>query len=117
MDAEQVIKQILSLQLDVPVEKIEPSNRIVDDLGADSLCIIEITLSVEESFGMDISDEDVHGLGVEATVKNLIDYVEKRQARQRNDEPTVRMGGVTTGRFSSDEPNYSTVPRSDREKH
>lgn len=110
MDLEKEVKTILSLQLDVPVEEIELSTRIVDDLGADSLCIVEITLSVEELLNIDLSDEEVYGLGAEATVKDIIAALEKRLHR-RNDEPTIRTGGAVSGRFSSDGPNYSNIPR------
>ena len=51
--------KIIEVQLDVPIEGISDASNFVDDLGADSLAIVEIVLAIEEEFEMDISDEEV----------------------------------------------------------
>jgi len=56
----------------VDLVEVVPEASFVDDLGADSLDLVELIMSMEEEFDMDISDEDAEGL---VTVKNAIDYI------------------------------------------
>ena len=72
---EQII-DIISKQLKIEADKIAPETNIIEDLGADSLDVVELLMAVEESFGVSVPDEDVPGL---KTVKDIFDYVESRQ--------------------------------------
>lgn len=76
-DVAAEVKTIISMQLDVDPSEVRPEAHIVDDLGADSLAIVEIILAAEEAFDFDIPDEDVEGL---PTVQHAITYVERRLA-------------------------------------
>ncbi|MBP3334469.1 MAG: acyl carrier protein [Clostridia bacterium] len=67
------LTQILSRQLRVDVEKIDKSADIMEDLGADSLDIVEILMTVEEQFGIAIPEEEFPNL---RTVGDLCDYIE-----------------------------------------
>ena len=49
-------------------------HRFVDDLGADSLDLVELIMAMEEGFDIEIPDEDAEGIG---TVQDAIDYVNK----------------------------------------
>ncbi len=73
MDINEKLKDIIAQQLKIDAAEIENTTDIVDDLGADSLDIVEILMSIEEQFGVVIPDEEVPNL------KNLCDleaYIE-----------------------------------------
>jgi acyl carrier protein len=79
MSVEQKVKQIIADQLGVDIEKITPEARFVDDLGADSLDVVELIMAFEEEFGIEIPDEDAEKI---ATVKDVIDYINSKQSKQ-----------------------------------
>ena len=70
------VKAILSEQFDVEEDKITPETSIINDLGADSLDVVELIMSLEDAFGVAISDEDAAQL---YTVGKIVDYLEKLQ--------------------------------------
>ena len=69
------IRQLLAEQLGVDPEDIKDESNIVADLGADSLDVIELVLSIEEFYSIEIPDEDAQNL---ATVADVVAYVERR---------------------------------------
>ena len=71
--AEKVIG-IVASQLDVEKEKIKPETSFINDLGADSLDIVELVMEFEEAFDMSIPDEDAEQL---RTVGDAITYLKK----------------------------------------
>jgi len=73
-DIEQKVKSIIMEQLGVSEEEVKTDASFVDDLGADSLDLVELVMALEEEFGREIPDEDAEKI---ATVKNAIDYVSK----------------------------------------
>ena len=70
------VKQIIVEQLGVDENQVEPSASFVDDLGADSLDIVELVMAFEEAFGLDIPDEDAEKI---KTVRDAIDYIESKK--------------------------------------
>ena len=72
MSIEDKVKKIIAEKLSVDLEEIVPGASFVDDLGADSLDLVELIMSMEEEFDIDISDEDAEKL---VTVKDAIDYI------------------------------------------
>src|SRR5580698_7047273 len=58
MSVEQKVKQIIVEQLGVDESQVDPTASFVDDLGADSLDIVELVMAFEEAFDLDIPDED-----------------------------------------------------------
>jgi acyl carrier protein len=70
------VKQIIVEQLGVDENQVEPSASFVDDLGADSLDIVELVMAFEEAFSLDIPDEDAEKI---KTVKDAIDYIESKK--------------------------------------
>jgi len=72
MSVEDKVKKIIAEKLSVDIEEVVPDASFVDDLGADSLDLVELIMSMEEEFDMDISDEDAEQI---ATVKDAIDYI------------------------------------------
>ena len=65
------LREILTAQLGIHAETITPDSRIREDLGADSLDVVEIIMEIEEEAGIDISDEEAEGL---RTVQDILDY-------------------------------------------
>ncbi|MBI2898091.1 MAG: acyl carrier protein [Deltaproteobacteria bacterium] len=75
MTKEEITKkvtEIITQQLDVDSADIKPTVGFIDDLGADSLAIVELVLALEEAFEIDIPDEDTEKL---RTVGDAIDYI------------------------------------------
>jgi len=75
------VERVVRRHLDVPDRALDDSTHFVDDLGADSLAVVDLTLALEEAFDIDIADEDVERL---RTVKDVIDYVEQQLAARRS---------------------------------
>jgi acyl carrier protein len=76
MAIEQEMIDIIVEQLSVEKEKVVPNASFVDDLGADSLDLVELIMAMEEGFDIEIPDEDAEGI---ATVQDAIDYVKKKK--------------------------------------
>ncbi|KAB8276053.1 acyl carrier protein [Aspergillus minisclerotigenes] len=70
------VKTIIAEQLDVKMEDIKNEARYVDDLGADSLDMVELVMALEEEFNTDISDDDAEKL---LTVQLTINYINEHQ--------------------------------------
>ena len=68
---------IVANQLDVEKEKIKPETSFINDLGADSLDIVELVMEFEEAFDMSIPDEDADKI---RTVGDAINYIKEHQA-------------------------------------
>ena len=79
MSVEQKVKQIIVEQLGVDESQVDPSASFVDDLGADSLDIVELVMAFEEAFDIDIPDEDAEKI---VTVKDAIDYIEAKKKKK-----------------------------------
>lgn len=73
------VKRIVVEQLGVDEDKVTLSARFVEDLGADSLDVVELVMAFEEAFDIEIPDEDAEKL---KTVANAIDYI-KTHAKPR----------------------------------
>ena len=70
---EEKVKLIIVEQLDVEESEVTPTASFTDDLGADSLDIVELVMAFEEKFGIEIPDEDAEKI---STVKHAVDYVQ-----------------------------------------
>jgi acyl carrier protein len=71
------VKRIIKEQLDVDEKDIKPESSFIDDLGADSLGLVELVLAFEEAFEIDIPDEDTEKI---RTVQDAVDYIEKNSS-------------------------------------
>ncbi|OCC15910.1 Acyl carrier protein [Dissulfuribacter thermophilus] len=76
MSIEEKMVEIIAKQLSVDKSKVVPEASFVDDLGADSLDLVELVMAMEEEFGMEIADEDAEKL---QTVQDAINYVKEKQ--------------------------------------
>ncbi len=68
------IKATVAEQLSVEADQVKPEASFVDDLGADSLDVVEMVMALEEEFEIEIPDEDAEKL---VSVQDVVDYVEK----------------------------------------
>ena len=73
MDFEKM-QELIAEQLGVEAEKVTPESSFIEDLGADSLDLVELIMALEEEYDIEIPDEDSVGL---KTVQDAINYIEK----------------------------------------
>ena len=77
MDLSERIFAIVGEQLGVEKETLVPEANLLDDLGADSLDVVELVMAIEEEFGLEIPDEDAERM---QNIGDVISYVEERTA-------------------------------------
>ena len=77
MEIENKVREIVCQQLDVDPDQVKLETSFVDDLGADSLAVVELVLALEEAFEIDIPDEDTEKL---RTFKDAVDYINAKVA-------------------------------------
>ena len=78
MSVEEKVKQIIVEQLGVDESQVDLQASFVEDLGADSLDIVELVMAFEEAFEIDIPDEDAEKITI---VKDAIDYIEAHRKK------------------------------------
>lgn len=71
-NVETKVKSIIAEQLGVGEDEIKPESSFIDDLGADSLDIVELVMAMEEEFDVEIPDEQAEAI---KTVKDAVDYI------------------------------------------
>jgi acyl carrier protein len=74
MTVAEKVKSIIVENLGVDEEEVTPDASFVDDLGADSLDVVELVMAFEEQFGLEIPDEDAEKI---TRVKEAIEYIEQ----------------------------------------
>ena len=78
MSIEERVKQIIVEQLGVNEKEVTPEAKFVDDLGADSLDLVELVMALEEEYNTEISDEDAEKI---QTVGDAIRYIQSRASK------------------------------------
>ena len=68
------VRGLLARQLEIEEEKISLDTDIIDDLGADSLDVVELMMSLEEEFGFVVTDESSNNV---RTVDDVVQFIEK----------------------------------------
>jgi len=76
-DLEKQLRKIVGEQLDVEEDQVVLNASFIDDLGADSLGLVELIMALEESFGLEIPDEDAENI---RTVGDALAYIQKHVA-------------------------------------
>ncbi len=71
---EDRVKEIIAKELEVDAKQLAPEAKFIEDLGADSLDIVELVMALEEEFGLDIPDEDADKL---KTVGDAMKYLQE----------------------------------------
>jgi acyl carrier protein len=72
MSVDNKVKEIIAEQLNVELGQLEPAKSFINDLGADSLDIVELVMAMEEEFDIEIPDEDAEKI---QTVGDAIRYI------------------------------------------
>jgi acyl carrier protein len=78
---EDKVKQIIVEQLGVDEAEVTPTAHFIDDLGADSLDIVELVMAFEEAFEIEIPDEDAEKI---QTVKDAVEYIQSHAKSSKN---------------------------------
>ena len=71
------VKKVVVEELSVKPEEVAEGASFTEDLGADSLDLVELVMALEEEFGLDIPDEDVNSI---KTVGDAVEYISKKKA-------------------------------------
>ena len=74
MSIEDKVKKVIAEKLSVDIEEVVPEASFVEDLGADSLDLVELIMSMEEEFDIEIPDDEAEKL---VTVKDAIDFINR----------------------------------------
>lgn len=69
------VKKVVVEQLDVAEDEVTPQASFIDDLGADSLDVVELVMGLEEEFDVNIPDEDAEKI---TTVQEAVDYIDEK---------------------------------------
>jgi acyl carrier protein len=72
--SEDRVKEIIAKELEVEIKQLAPEAKFIEDLGADSLDIVELVMALEDEFGLDIPDEDAEKL---KTVGDAMNYLKQ----------------------------------------
>ena len=75
MSAEDKVKKIITDKLSVDVDEVIDNASLADDLGADSLDLVELIMSMEEEFDIEIPDDDAEKI---VTVNDVIQYIHEK---------------------------------------
>ena len=70
------LQEIIADQLELDVETVTPDSNILDDLGADSLDVVDLIMSVEDEFSIEVPDEALENI---RTVADMVKYIEDHQ--------------------------------------
>ena len=77
--SEDRVKEIIAKELEVETKQLAPEAKFIEDLGADSLDIVELVMALEEEFGIDIPDEDADKI---KTVGDAMNYLKSHAGAQ-----------------------------------
>jgi acyl carrier protein len=72
MSVEQRVREIVAEQLERDVNEVTSTASLIDDLGADSLDVVELVMKMEEEFGIEIPDEEAEKI---KTVNDVVQYI------------------------------------------
>ena len=75
MNIEDKVKKLIAEKLEVDPDDVIPRASLIDDLGADSLAIVEMIMTMEEEFDIEVPDDDAEQL---RTVEDAIKYIQKK---------------------------------------
>jgi len=74
MELQEQVRTLISKSLKIPEETIKLESAFVDDLGADSLDIVELVMALEDEFQIEIPDKDAENI---KTVNDAVEYIKK----------------------------------------
>ena len=74
MSVFEKLQEIIAEQLEIEASEIDYESNIIDDLGADSLDVVDLVMSVEDEFGIEVPDEVLENM---STVEDIVKYIEE----------------------------------------
>ncbi len=77
MTIEEKVRKLIAEKLEVDYNEVVPQAALIDDLGADSLALVELIMTMEEEFDIEVPDDDAEKL---VTVENAITYIKEKTA-------------------------------------
>ena len=72
MDSVEIVRKIVCEQLGIEIDEVQNDSSFIDDLGADSLDVVELVMAFEEQFGYEITDDVAEKI---STVQEAVDYI------------------------------------------
>ena len=75
-DLLEKVKEVVVEQLDCNADEVKEDSKFIENLGADSLDVVELVMALEEEFDIEIPDEDAEGI---LTVADAVKYIEKHK--------------------------------------
>jgi acyl carrier protein len=66
------LRELVAVQLGIDLQEVVPDARILDDLGADSLDVVELVMALEEAFGIIVPDEAIEGMSTIGDVERYV---------------------------------------------
>ncbi len=82
MSIEEKVTALIVDQLGVDKEKVKPEASFIDDLGADSMDIVELVMTLEDNFSIQIPDQEEGNI---RTVQDAIDFIKENQKSEKNE--------------------------------
>lgn len=79
MSVEEKVRELISKQLGVDMDKVTPEASFIDDLGADSLDTVELVMAFEEAFNIEIPDDDAEKI---SKVQDAIGYIKDKSGNR-----------------------------------
>lgn len=70
------MQKIIAEQLELDIDDIAITSDVIDDLGADSLDIVDLVMSIEDEFGIEVPDEAIENM---RTVEDIVKYIEDHE--------------------------------------
>lgn len=72
----EAVRDALAEQFEIDPSEITPETDLINDIGADSLDVVELIMTLEDTYGITVSDDDAATL---TTVRKIVDYIERMQ--------------------------------------
>ncbi len=70
------VRKLISEQLEIPEEEIKMESSLMDDLGADSLDLVDLVMSIEDEFGIEVPDTAIENM---KTIADAVKFIEEHQ--------------------------------------
>jgi len=77
------VREVVNEKLNIEIEEIEFNSDLIDDLGADSLDLVDLVMAFEDEFGVKVEDEDIESI---RTVGDIVNYISKKMGNEDDDD-------------------------------